>query len=56
MHAFLQPYPEAMTSRADNKVPDYQIPIREIRVPFSLEEAKISKPLLRVLLDQGVIV
>jgi hypothetical protein len=44
------------TSKADKKVAQNQIPVREIRVPFSLEELNKSKPLLRVLVDHEVIV
>ncbi|KAG9517819.1 hypothetical protein KCV07_g5928, partial [Aureobasidium melanogenum] len=39
-----------------NDVAQNQIPVREIRVPFSLEEFNKSKPSLRVLVDHEVIV
>jgi hypothetical protein len=56
MYTSLQPHLNVMTSKADRMVLKIQTPVREIRVPFSPEEAKMSKPLLRVLVDQGVIV
>lgn len=48
--------PHITVSEADKKVAENQIPVREIRVPFSVEEANMSKPLLRVLVDHEVIV
>jgi hypothetical protein len=56
MYAYLRPLTNMLTSKADKKVPENQMPVREIRVPFSPEEAKMSKPLLRVLVDHEVIV
>lgn len=42
--------------KADKNIPEIQTPVREIRVPFSAEEAKMSKPLLKVLVQNEVIV
>ncbi|KAH0290682.1 hypothetical protein M436DRAFT_80015 [Aureobasidium namibiae CBS 147.97] len=42
---------------SEAEIPGYNdTPVREIRAPFSAEEAKISKPLLKVLVQNEVIV
>jgi hypothetical protein len=49
MYASLQPHIYVLISKADKKVLENQTPVREIKVPFSPGEAKMPKPLLRVL-------